>query len=151
MLEEEHEKIPPGDNDDNFYTFGRVERHDVVIACLPAGRIGVASAATVAAKMISSFPSIRFGLLVGIGGGVPSGKADVRLGDVVISQPHNQFGGVVQYDLGKMGPGRESVRTGSLNAPPTFLLNALSSLQSNHHMEESKIHLHVPLQQQATL
>jgi hypothetical protein len=42
--------------------------------------------------------------MVGIGGGVPSEKADVRLRDVVISQPDKQHGGVVQYDFGKTTP-----------------------------------------------
>jgi len=26
--------------------------------------------------------------MVGIGGGVPSGEADIRLGDTIVSQPH---------------------------------------------------------------
>jgi hypothetical protein len=35
---------------------------------------------------------------------VPSVEADIRLGDVVVSSPHKQHGGVVQYDLGKAAP-----------------------------------------------
>ena len=52
----------------------------------------------------STFISIRFGLLVGIGGGVPSKGEDspIRLGDVVVSVPHNLHSGVVQYDFGKL-------------------------------------------------
>jgi nucleoside phosphorylase len=95
--------------------------------------------------MKSSFPSIRFGLMVGIGGGVPSYKSDIRLGDVVISQPHMQHGGVVQYDIGKIGTGGKSIRTGSLNAPPTFLLNALSKLQSNHFLARSRLPAYLSL------
>jgi len=64
--------------------------HNVVVACLPAGQTGNNSAAAVAVQMKSKFISIRFGLTVGIGGGVPSDEADVRLGDVVISQPYMQ-------------------------------------------------------------
>jgi hypothetical protein len=37
--------------------------------------------------MLNSFESIRFGLIVGIGGGVPSRENDIRLGDVVVSKP----------------------------------------------------------------
>ncbi|PWY64383.1 purine and uridine phosphorylase [Aspergillus eucalypticola CBS 122712] len=59
------------------------------------------SAATVAIQMRSAFPSIRFGLMGGIGGGVPSPEHDIRLGDVVVGRPDNQCGGVVQYDFGK--------------------------------------------------
>jgi hypothetical protein len=52
--------------------------------------------------MRSTFPAIRFGLMVGIGGGVPSKKIDIRLGDVVVSKPTaGTFGGVLQYDFGK--------------------------------------------------
>jgi nucleoside phosphorylase len=38
-------------------------------------------------QLLSSFRSIWFSLMVGIGGGVPSSKADIRLGDIVVSQP----------------------------------------------------------------
>ncbi len=42
-----------------------------MIACLPAGSTGKAAAATVAKDMLRSFKAIRFGLLVGVGGGAP--------------------------------------------------------------------------------
>jgi hypothetical protein len=35
--------------------------------------------------MMHSFPNIRIGLLVGVGGGAPSPKHDIRLGDIVVS------------------------------------------------------------------
>ena len=41
------------------------------------------SAAKVATQVLSSFKWLRFGLMVGIGGGVPSEENDIRLGDVV--------------------------------------------------------------------
>jgi nucleoside phosphorylase len=69
--------------------------------------------------------------MVGIGGGVPSAGADIRLGDVVVSEPRGSFGGVVQYDLGRMKPSGFE-RTGSLNSPPTVLLNALAILEAKH-------------------
>jgi nucleoside phosphorylase len=69
--------------------------------------------------------------MVGIGGGVPSEDADIRLGDVVVSNPHKTHGGVVQYDFGKAAPSGFE-RTGSLNAPPTILLNAIAILQARH-------------------
>lgn len=37
--------------------------------------------------METTFPRLRFGLLVGIAGGVPSRKHQIRLGDVVVSKP----------------------------------------------------------------
>lgn len=57
-------------HDANAYPFGRIGDHNVVIACLPAETTGKVSAATVAIEMMRSFPSIRFGLMVGTGGGV---------------------------------------------------------------------------------
>jgi nucleoside phosphorylase len=66
--------------------------------------------------MMHSFP-IKIGLIVGICGGVWSERADIRLGDVVVSEPDEMHGGVVQWDFGKMeqdGFGR----TGTLNKPP---------------------------------
>lgn len=52
---------------------------------------------------------------------------------------YSSHGGVVQYDLGKTGAGGYFTRTGSLNTPPTVLLNALSKLQSNHRRGKSSI------------
>jgi ankyrin repeat domain-containing protein 50 len=138
VLDEEHQNLPQDATDTNVYTLGCIGEHKVVIACLPAGQMGTNSAATVASQMKSKFVSIRFGLMAGIGGGVPSAESDIRLGDVVISQPHAQNGGVVQYDFGKIGAGGQPIRTGSLNEPPTVLLNALSKFQSNHYRRRTK-------------
>jgi nucleoside phosphorylase len=93
--------------------------------------------------MTSKFVSIKFGLIVGIGGGVLSAESDIRLGDVAISQPHMQHGGVVQYDFGKTGEGGKFTRTGFLNAPPAILLNALSKFRSNHLRRRSKLSVHL--------
>jgi len=77
--------------------------------------------------------------MVGIGGGVPSPDADIRMGDVVISTPSNQHGGVIQYDFGKTGRDGGFQRTGSLDAPPTVLLNAISRLRSNQMTKQLKV------------
>lgn len=143
LLDEEFEGLPEDSNDTNLYTFGRVGDHKVVVACLPAGQTGTNSAAAVAIQMKSRFTSIRFGLMVGIGGGVPSAGSDIRLGDVVISQPHMQHGGVVQYDFGKTGAGGQFTRTGLLNTPPTALLNALAKLQSNRYRGRNSLPTHL--------
>ena len=143
MLDEEHESLPQDGNDTNLYTLGSIGEHNVVIACLPAGQTGTNPAATVASQMRSKFASIRFGLMVGIGGGVPSAEADIRLGDVVISQPQKQHGGVVQYDFGKTGVSSHFTRTGYLNAPPTILLNALSKLRAYQFGRKSSLSLYL--------
>jgi nucleoside phosphorylase len=131
MLDEEHDTPPSDAHDTNIYTCGRVGEHNVVIACLPEGQTGTNSAAAVAVQMKMAFPSTRFGLMVGIGGGVPSEEADIRLGDVVVSKPHKVHGGVVQYDSGKATPSGFE-RTGLLNTPPIVLLNAVANLRAKH-------------------
>lgn len=40
-------------------------------------------------------------MMIGIGGGAPSEEHDIRIGDVVVSQPTGQLGGVIQHDFGK--------------------------------------------------
>ena len=130
MLDEEHQDLPPNGNDTNIYTLGCIGEHNVVLACPPAGQTGTISAAAVAMQMKSTFPAIRFGLMVGIGGGVPGKEADIRLGDIVVSQPGNGHGGVVQYDIGKSTPSGFE-RSGFLNTPPPILLAAVTKLRSN--------------------
>lgn len=79
----------------NSYTLGEITGCNIVIAVLP--EIGTNSVATVATQLLNDFPSIRFGLLVEIGGGIPDqdNASDIRLGDVMVSKPTNTFGGVV--------------------------------------------------------
>jgi hypothetical protein len=43
-----------------------------VIAVLPGGEYGIASAASVAKDMLTSFPNVRIELMVGISGGILS-------------------------------------------------------------------------------
>jgi len=143
MLDELHDNLDQRRNDSNNYIFGSVRAHNIVIACLPSGVYGTTSAATVAIQMLASFPSIRFGIMVGIGGGVPGGDADIRLGDVVVSKPTGTSGGVVQYDFGKTIQGGDFVRIGSLNKPPLSLLTGVSNLEAGHILGLSKIPLHL--------
>lgn len=146
MLDEEDEPLKSKDgNDNNSYVLGRMSQHNVVIACLPAGVYGTNAAASVAKDMLRTFTGLRFGLLVGIGGGIPNLQdgRDIRLGDIVVSQPDGTFGGVVQYDLGKnIGQGRFQ-RKVSLNSPPPLLLTALSSLQSKSGLQDSQVLKHL--------
>ncbi|OAL19334.1 hypothetical protein AYO22_09878 [Fonsecaea multimorphosa] len=87
-----------------------------------------------ATQLMNDFPSLRFGLLVGIGGGIPDreGKLDIRLGDVVVSTPTATNGGVIQYDMGKSTQHDGFHRTGSLNKPPSVLLTAVESLKAEY-------------------
>lgn len=126
-------------HDNNIYVYGRISQHKVVIASLPMGKYGTTSAAAVARDMLRSFPSIKFGLMVGIAGGAPSRKHDIRLGDIVVSSPDRRSGGVVHYDFGKAIQSKEFQRTGSLNAPPLLLLNALQMLSTRHRRKGHQI------------
>jgi hypothetical protein len=112
----------------------------VVIACLPAGVYATNSAARVARDMLRTFTGLRFGLMVGIGGGIPNLQKglDIRLGDVVISQPDGIYGGVVQYDLGNNFGDDRFKRKGFLNPPPTILLAALATLKAEHDLDDSQ-------------
>ncbi|KAL5333126.1 nucleoside phosphorylase domain-containing protein [Aspergillus crustosus] len=107
----------PGDT--NSYLLGTISGHNVVMVCLPAGGIGTNS-------------NVQYGLMVGIGGGVPSSQSDIRLGDVVVSKPVDSHPGVVQYDFGKTMSGGRFVQTGTLNRPPDILLGSVSSLQAQY-------------------
>jgi len=138
MLDEHHDKLPQSSTDNNTYQLGRIGAHNVAIACLPAGSTGTTSTAVVASQMLSTFTSIRFCLMVGIGGGAPSPDIDIRLGDVVVSQPGGSSGGVIQYDFGKTVQEGRFARTGSLNRPPGVLLTAVASLQARHMLQEAK-------------
>lgn len=133
------EEYPPPEsiatNDNNSYTLGRIGEHHVAIAVLPGGEYGTASAAGVARDMLHSFPSIRIGLMVGIGGGAPSASHDIRLGDVVISQPLNGTGGVFQYDFGKNIQDQPFQHTRCLAPPPPVLLTAVSGLRAKYELD----------------
>lgn len=128
MLDETHPELLKDTADPNQYTLGRIGKHNVVIACLPSGLIGNGPAAVVASNMRRSFP-IKLGLIVGIGGGVWSKKNDIRLGDVIVGDPTNGHGGVIQWDYGKTGSEGLFRCTGHLNKPPVDLLHALGALK----------------------
>ncbi|PIG81541.1 hypothetical protein AARAC_012041 [Aspergillus arachidicola] len=140
-LDEEHG--PPDyvtDNDNNHYTLGKIGKHNVVIAVLPDSEYGTMSATAVARDMLHSFPNVRIGLMVGIGGGVPM-KHDIRLGDVVVSAPRDGMGGVFQYDFGKDIQGQNFYHTRVLNQPPLVLRSTITGVRAKykrhgHQLEE---------------
>lgn len=133
FLDNKHESpafISP--NDTNDYTLGEIHGHKVAIAVLPDGEYGTASAAAVGMNMLSTFPNIKVGLLVGIGGGVPSARHDIRLGDVVVSASRGGVSGVFQYDFGKSIQSEKFLHTQLLDRPPTILRTAISGIQAEY-------------------
>ncbi|KAK6348244.1 hypothetical protein TWF718_006053 [Orbilia javanica] len=142
MLDEEHRRprdFEQSRSDTNSYAWGNIGAHNVVIASLPVGEYGLASAAGAAISLLLSFPEVRFGLMVGIGAGIPGRSADVRLGDVVVSRPQGRSGGVVQYDFVKAIQGGVLQRMGALDSPPRVLLNAVAAMQAQHARQPSHI------------
>jgi len=133
FLDEEHARPAYQDpKDNNDYTLGKIGDHNVVIAVLPMGRYGTTSAAMVARDMIRSFPNIRIGLMVGIGGGSPTPQNDIRLGDIVVGISKNGQGEVLQYDFGKTIQSRAFQRIPSQNNVPIVLQTAVHGLQTQY-------------------
>jgi nucleoside phosphorylase len=146
FLDEEHgqpdpDHIATGDN--NAYELGVMAGHKVVIAVLPQGEYGTTTAATVATDMLRSFPNIKVGLMVGVGGGAPTTNNDIRLGDVVVSSPKDGRGGVYQYDYGKRIQGQDFKPTGHLNQPPAIVLTAMALLASRYERKGNQIDMTV--------
>lgn len=139
MLDEEHLPLPQNPQDNNIYTLGRVAEHNIVIACPPVGQIGNNNAAAVATQMRYCFTAIRFALMVGIGGGAPSEKHDIRLGDVVVSKLGNDNGDMIQFDFGRTIAGGQFVRDSTLNGSPAVLLSAVSTLQARHNQHGHRL------------
>lgn len=116
-----------------YYLGGRIGEHQVVMGVQRG--IGLGYAATLAEKMRAGFPNIKYFFLVGIAGGVPcygpAGKiSQIVLGDVVVSSPRGNYGGVLQYDKGAWkGEGRLNFR-GHTNGVPGDLLAAVNNFRA---------------------
>ncbi|KAG7149762.1 Vegetative incompatibility protein HET-E-1 like [Verticillium longisporum] len=145
FLDEEHDPprhVAPHDN--NSYVLGTVGSHNVVIAVLPDTEYGTTSAATVARDMLHSFPNVRIGLMVGIGGGAPRlPEHDVRLGDVVVSRAGGGKGGVLQYDFGKTIQNQTFQHIGFLNQSPPVLRTAISALKGKYELRGHQLNKEV--------
>lgn len=132
MLDEVHEPLPTRTGDTNTYVLGRIKQHNVVITCLPEAQYGTNSATNVVTNMQRTFPSIRAGLMVGIGGGVPT-KADVRLGDIVVGIR------VMQHDMGKLNGEGQLQRTGIPRLPGQLLRTTVTALRAKHELQPSQV------------
>jgi nucleoside phosphorylase len=131
FLDKVHPRLTQPESDHNVYTLGSVSGHNVVVACLPDGVYGTTSATAAISHLRSTYQNVRFGLMVGVGGGVPKGNFDIRLGDIVVSKPTDPSSGVIQYDYGKTLQTGQLHRTGSLNKPPSLLLRVIAQMESD--------------------
>ncbi|KAG8624661.1 hypothetical protein KVT40_007728 [Elsinoe batatas] len=87
MLDELHEGLAQPDSDHNVYELGEIHKHNVVLCRLSTtGNTITASSVT---HMKRTFPNLKFALLVGIGGGVPTitSNGEIRLGHVIVGKP----------------------------------------------------------------
>ncbi|ORY05710.1 nucleoside phosphorylase domain-containing protein [Clohesyomyces aquaticus] len=116
-----------------FYLGGRIGKHEVVVGV--QRKTGLSGAAILAEKMHAGFPNIKYFLVVGIAGGVPcygpaGAASEIVLGDVVVSSPRGNHGGVVQYDRGAWeGQGRLNFR-GHTNGVPGDLMAAVNNFRA---------------------
>lgn len=133
MLDEMHADLPTIDGDINNYTLGSIGPHNVVIACLPEAQYGTSRAASVLTNLVRTFTSIRLGLMVGVGGGAPNNKVDVRLGDVVVGTR------VMPYELGKVGNGGQIQHTAVHKIPDQLLCTLVSKLRASHEEDNSRM------------
>ncbi|KAF3316774.1 hypothetical protein TWF173_001437 [Orbilia oligospora] len=127
MLDDIHPSLPTPAADENTYTLGSIGGHNVVIACLPKQTIGTTAAAKVVTQMQCTF-AIKIGLLVGVGGGIPS---KLKLGDVVVGTEW------VQWDFGRVIQGGFQ-QTSKRNKPPNNLLMAISKLRALRRMDRAQ-------------
>lgn len=140
FLDEQHNRpasVQP--NDQNTYTLGRIGKHNVVIAVLPDGEYGIASASSVASNMLTSFPNVKIGLMVGIAGGAPSEEHDVRLGDVVVGASRNGKGSVFAYRSGRLSHDQDFQQIWHQNEAPPILRSALTEVRARYERKGHRI------------
>jgi len=140
-LDRVHDNLPPDRNsdDNNSYILGSVQGHNVVVAYPNSEMCGKTSMADVATQLHASYPSIRFNLLVGIAGGVPNTKDDIRLGDVVVSKSTAGWPGVVQFDVDEERPENQFVPGRAPDQPTPLLLAAMGKAETAAIFDESKM------------
>ncbi len=127
MLDEKHQTLPQSPEDCNSYILGSICGHNVVIA-RPDGPENYGARSSIS-MMRMTFSNVQFGLLVGIGGGVPVATEEgmIRLGHVVVSNPSGHNSGIIEHDLRKAKHGRLEP-TARFTPPPAALLGAAHAL-----------------------
>jgi nucleoside phosphorylase len=140
-LDRVHDNLPLDRNpdDNNNYILGSLQGHNVVVAYPNSGVYGTTSVADVASQLHASYTSVRFNLMVGIAGGVPNTREDIRLGDVVVSKSTAGWPGVVQFNANGERTDDQFVRGRALDQPTPLLLTAMSKAETATIFDESKM------------
>ncbi|KID84959.1 Nucleoside phosphorylase, partial [Metarhizium majus ARSEF 297] len=124
-LDAKHKAVPRIPRGGHDYAFGEINGHHIVIGCADIRGNRQTSVATLAAMMRENFPGIKLCLSVSIGGAVPSGDQNIRLGDVAVGSP-----GVLGLGMdGVLQPARPGY------AAPMLLRRAASGLWVNSEMD----------------
>ena len=150
MLDEEHDPLCLPTHDENSYTYGSINGHNVLIACMPPGQPGKVSALKLVQPLSQSFPNLKIHLFVGIGSGVPripppdNPNDDIHLGDVVIGWAEESgVSSVVHWDPVKYLEYNNVEPLGILDKPDRRLLNALSLLLRNRILGRTRFPEHL--------
>ncbi|CAG8191861.1 unnamed protein product [Penicillium salamii] len=140
-LDRVHDNLPPDRISDgnNDYILGSLQGHNVVVACPNSGVCGKRSVADVAKQLQASYTSVRFNLMVGITGGVPDTKEDIRLGDVVVGNSTAGWPDVVQYEVNGERTEDQFVRSRALDQLTQLLLTAKGKAETAAIFDESKM------------
>ncbi|KAL7937132.1 purine and uridine phosphorylase [Trichoderma chlorosporum] len=136
MLDHRHADLPTPAGDPNTYVLGSIFTHNIVIASFQNDTAGKHSAATVVSWMVRAFPSIRFGLMTGIGGGIPP---TIRFGDIVIGSPFGSSPVDIQLDFGNIEENAAVKLTNSLHDTLADFLMALRELKHKNELYGSMI------------
>ncbi|KAM0449834.1 hypothetical protein ACHAO4_007134 [Trichoderma viride] len=100
FLDEEHslpKSIPQYDG--VVFSLGTIAGNKIVIAVSLYRENSTLTARFVLSDVLLYFPGIKVSLLVGLGGGMPSPRHDIRLGDVVVGTTQTGQNTVFEYDL----------------------------------------------------
>ncbi|EXV01255.1 phosphorylase [Metarhizium robertsii] len=125
LLDSHHQDLPRRHKDMNTYVLGCLGGQNIVAACLPYEDYGTNAASKVASDMGKSFTNLKWYFVVGIGGGIPSEKHNIRLGDVVVGTS------VIQHDMGKaMQKDTKFLSTGIVKPTATELRTVISLVES---------------------
>lgn len=125
------------DTDLNQYTWGQLGCHNDVVVVPPKK---VSATQTVQA-LLAAVPDVRFGLFVGTAALNPerAKEADIRLGDLMISEPGKAPGGVFQYDSETAKSQQRVSHEGFPGNPREILTDSLQSFMSNWAMEAQNL------------
>ena len=102
MLNERHDPLPQNSHNINNYRLRRIDRQNVIIACLSFEVTSNTSAVIVTSHIRSIFSSIIFDLMINVNDEAPSVENDIRLNNIMISKPAETSNEVIQYNFKKI-------------------------------------------------